>query len=103
MATDETCPHCSGVVARTDKTCPHCQRSLTATAASQQRLPATMPSSTMLLLLFGAIAMVGGIMLLTQATMGVGLICIGCFLAVWGRILQAGAHHHDNISVARER
>ena len=91
MATDEHCQHCGGVVERTDKTCPHCQRSLTATAHAGK--PATMPSSTMLLLLFGVIAVAGGLLTMTQATMGVGLVCAGCFLGVWARILQAGAHH----------
>lgn len=100
MATDETCPHCSGVVERTDKTCPHCQRGLSGRAllatADGQRLPATMPSSTMIALLFGFLLMAFGVLMLSEATRGVGLICAGCFLGVWARILQAGAHHHDN-------
>ncbi len=97
MASDEKCPYCSAIVERTDKTCAACQRSLTKSLADQQpRLPATMPSSTILALLFGFVLMGLGVLMLSEATRGVGLICAGCFLAVWARILQAGAHHHDN-------
>jgi hypothetical protein len=30
---------------------------------------------------------------LTQATTGVGLICIGCFVGILARLAQASAHH----------
>ena len=99
--TEEHCPHCGGVVARTDKTCQHCQRSLTATADAQDRLPAAMPSSTILLILFGVVLVGLGVLMLSEATRGVGLISAGCFLAIWARILQAGAHHHNDIRSRR--
>lgn len=34
-----------------------------------------------------------GVLFLSQATIGVGLIAVGCFLAIIGRIIQAGAQH----------
>jgi len=89
----EYCPHCNGIVARTDTRCAHCQKSLTAPAATQTRKPATMPSSTILALLFGVVLAGLGVVMLSEATRGVGLIAAGCFLGIWGRILQAGAHH----------
>jgi len=34
-----------------------------------------------------------GAVMLTQATMGVGLLCGACFLAILTRVIQAGLHH----------
>lgn len=46
-----------------------------------------------LLLVFAVIVAVIGLVSLSSATSGPGLIALGCFLAIIGRILQAGAHH----------
>lgn len=35
-----------------------------------------------------------GFALLSQATMGVGVICLGCLMGILARILQADAHHN---------
>ena len=45
----------------------------------------------LLLVAFGGAGF--GTLLMSQATAGVGLICGACFLAIFARILQAGAHH----------
>lgn len=34
-----------------------------------------------------------GTFLLTQATAGVGIICLGCLIAIMARIAQAAAQH----------
>jgi hypothetical protein len=34
-----------------------------------------------------------GAVMLTQATMGVGLLCGACFLGILTRVIQAGLHH----------
>ena len=41
-------------------------------------------------LIFFAIVVAGfGVLSLSQATIGVGLICLGCFIAILARIAQA--------------
>lgn len=44
------------------------------------------------MLFLGLIVVVAGITMLSQATMGVGVIAIGCFLGICARIVQAGGH-----------
>lgn len=53
------------------------------------------PTSTTVLLILAIIAGVIGVLMLSEATSGVGLVCLGCLLAVLGRILQASEHHRD--------
>lgn len=53
------------------------------------------PSSTVLLLFLAVVAGGFGLLNLSQATLGAGLIALGCLLAIWGRIHQAQAHHRD--------
>ena len=53
------------------------------------------PSSTTLLLIFAFVLGTLGVLMLSEVTRGVGLICFGCLLGVWGRIFQAAAHHRD--------
>ncbi len=36
-----------------------------------------------------------GFSMLTQATMGVGLVCIGCLSAILARIIQQERHHKE--------
>jgi hypothetical protein len=46
------------------------------------------------LLMLGAIALgLWGGSNLTQATLGVGLVCLGCLTGIIARILQADGHH----------
>ena len=47
------------------------------------------------LVILGILVVLGGILSLTQATMGVGLIAIGCFLAILARLAQAEAQHRQ--------
>lgn len=91
----EKCPYCDGNVIRTDTTCPNCKRSLTKPNAGTASLAVGVPSSTTLLLIFALGLGTLGVLMLSEATRGVGLICFGCLLGVWGRIFQAAAHHRD--------
>ncbi|WP_158606133.1 hypothetical protein [Simplicispira hankyongi] len=45
------------------------------------------------LVILGILVVIGGILSLSQATLGVGLIAIGCFLAILARLAQAEAQH----------
>jgi hypothetical protein len=47
---------------------------------------------TPVMLFLGLIVVVVGMAMLSQATMGVGVIAIGCFLGICARIVQAGGH-----------
>lgn len=35
-----------------------------------------------------------GLLMLSSATIGVGLIAVGCLLAILARLVQASLHHH---------
>lgn len=48
-----------------------------------------------LLIVIGIIAIIIGIFTLTNATMGAGVIAIGCFFGILARIAQAGRHHNE--------
>ena len=48
-----------------------------------------------ILMILGILAVVIGALSLSQATMGVGVIAIGCFLAILARLAQAEAHHRS--------
>ncbi|HOW74733.1 MAG TPA: hypothetical protein P5102_00825 [Candidatus Competibacteraceae bacterium] len=41
----------------------------------------------------GSLIVIVGTLFLSQATIGVGIICIGCFIGILARIAQASAHH----------
>jgi len=45
------------------------------------------------LVILGLLVVLGGILSLNQVTLGVGLIAIGCFLAILARLAQAEAQH----------
>ena len=46
-----------------------------------------------LLLVLALLAVGFGALSLSQATLGVGMIAIGCFLAIAARLAQAEVHH----------
>lgn len=48
-----------------------------------------------LLLLLAFLALVVGLFLLSQASLGVGVIAAGCFLAIVARIAQAAKHQEE--------
>lgn len=48
---------------------------------------------TALLIVLGLLAAVLGSLLLSEATMGVGVIGLACFLGILGRIAQASGQH----------
>jgi len=56
------------------------------------------PVLIILALLVGA----AGVLSLTKATLGVGLLALACLLAIFARIAQASAHH-DKLVQALER
>jgi hypothetical protein len=48
-----------------------------------------------LLLILAFLAMASGFIFLSQATLGVGVIAAGCFLAIVARIAQAAKHQEE--------
>lgn len=46
-----------------------------------------------LLVTFSILALLGGFLFISEATMGVGVIGFGCGLGILARIAQAGAQH----------
>ncbi len=46
------------------------------------------------------VGVIGGLML-TQATLGVGIICAGCLIGILARIAQASGQHEEVIQLAR--
>lgn len=56
---------------------------------------------TSLLVLAGMACVGFGFVMLTEATTGVGIIAIGCFIGIWARIVQA-AIQHEATQKARE-
>lgn len=59
---------------------------------SNQRV-AGVPTGITVLLIVASLVAFGGIATLSPATQGVGWMALACFLAILGRILQAGSHH----------
>ncbi|WP_208588000.1 hypothetical protein [Xanthomonas fragariae] len=45
------------------------------------------------LVIISILAVAIGVLSLSQATMGVGVIAIGCFIAILARLAQASEHH----------
>lgn len=50
-----------------------------------------------ILVLLSMLAGGGGLLLLSQATLGVGIICGGCLLAILARMAQAAHQHRELI------
>jgi hypothetical protein len=48
-----------------------------------------------LLVVIAVLTAIFGAASLSQATMGVGIICIGCFIAILARIVQASVQHNE--------
>lgn len=57
----------------------------------------------LLSLLASLVAVFFGITSVSQATLGVGIVAVGIWLAVIGRIAQASAHHEDVIKALQKR
>lgn len=53
-----------------------------------------------LVLFLGLAAVIFGAFSLSQATMGAGIIAVGCFLGIFARIIQAQQHHSEATSLA---
>lgn len=57
----------------------------------------------LLSLLASLVAVFFGITSVSQATLGVGIVAVGIWLAVIGRIAQASAQHEDVIKALQKR
>lgn len=47
------------------------------------------------LIFLALLAAVAGIFMLTEATLGIGVIAMACFLGILARITQAGSHQNE--------
>jgi hypothetical protein len=45
---------------------------------------------------------VAGVLFLSNATAGVGIIAIGCLLGIWARTAQAAVHHREVMASLRD-
>ena len=102
MAT-EKCPHCGGNVWHTDKICQACGKGLAGSALLAKTATAGSPAGTWLLMIAAFGAALLGLVTLSQATMGVGLLCGGCLFAIWARIVQAGAFHKELMKALQQQ
>jgi hypothetical protein len=61
------------------------------------RQSASMGEQTMVILLvtMSCLGALMGLVLLSKATSGVGVLCVGCLLAIFARIAQASAQHAE--------
>lgn len=50
---------------------------------------------SIVLMIVATLAVLFGAFSLSQATMGVGIITIGCFIAILARLAQASQHHRE--------
>lgn len=54
-----------------------------------------------LLVILAFIALGIGLFTLSEATMGVGILAVGCFFAILARIAQA-SHHHNELKLMQQ-
>jgi succinate-acetate transporter protein len=54
---------------------------------------------TIILILLSLVAIAGGILSMTQATMGAAIVGIGCFLGILARISQAYDQHAELVKL----
>ena len=59
------------------------------------RWPDSGAGTVLLVVLASAIPVVVGVFELTQATAGAGMVAVGCYLAIIGRIMQAERHRRQ--------
>ena len=95
MTPQAPCPQCGTAVPLTVPKCPRC-----GTAQGGKALLAQPPVETVgalaLLLLMGACLCAGvSLLFMSQATFGVGIMALACFLAICARIAQAARHRKD--------
>ena len=48
-----------------------------------------------LLMVLSVISLIIGLAMLTNATIGVGVIAVSCLFAIFARIAQASSHHEE--------
>jgi hypothetical protein len=96
-----TCPRCGQPTAANDQSCMQCGHGLAGRAllaSSKSGAPVGTPGGAVLLLLIAAGLLFVGMMFLTPATAGVGIVATACFLGIWARIVQAAAFHKDLVA-----
>lgn len=92
MSASSKCPHCGYAVAMEARTCTQCGKGLT----GRDLLAKPVRSGGMVLMLVLAIVAGGvGLLALSNATLGVGLLACACLLAIAARIVQAEAQHQE--------
>jgi hypothetical protein len=60
-------------------------------------------TGTIALVVLSLLLAVLGLVLMSQATAGVGIIAFGCLVAILARIAQAGRHHNELKELRREQ
>lgn len=97
MAVMTQCPSCGEPMAKDAFFCQHCKADPKAPVLAAPSPPGrpTVTSQTSIaatiLTVVSVLAGVGGLISLSEATLGVGLIAFACLLGIWARIAQAGA------------
>lgn len=91
------CPHCDAINDVDASTCSACGKETKRQIhASVPAIPAPRKRAGGMVITLVAVAVVAGglgLLMLSQATMGVGLIAFGCLCAVLARIEQAANYH----------
>lgn len=103
------CPYCHGENADDATMCAHCGRGRVA-AVRQAPAPDPLPSASakppqptvtdlsgggILLIILAVVAAVVGLLALSSATLGVGILALACFLGICVRLTQAARHHQE--------
>jgi len=91
------CPHCDAINDLESDVCIRCGESLK--VVSSPELASTPKKGaggfTVLLLVGSTAAALLGLVTLSEATMGIGVIAFACWLAIMGRISQAGDQYFE--------
>jgi hypothetical protein len=91
----EPCPFCAEAIDSTGKVCPFCGKTLSGRHLLAEATTRAVPLSggAIVLLVLAVLGGLLGLLFLSQATTGVGLMTVACLLAICARIAQAGTHH----------
>ena len=95
----ERCPHCDAINDLGREICVSCGKSMhtkpnvVAASSSTEVRKRGAGGFTVLLLIGSTAAAFFGMLLLSEATMGVGVIAFGIWLGIMARVSQAGDHY----------
>jgi zinc-ribbon domain len=99
MSKTDRCPHCGYEVSPAARTCGNCGKGLSGSDLLAPRdllapkPPEALSIGSILLLGLAFLLLPVGLLFISQATFGVGVLIVACLLAIAARIAQAGAHH----------